>query len=187
MGSQELLAALRQEGDRKAGKIREEAEAAAARLKEEAGARLARLREEHARAQERAIEVEERAALAGAERAARRIRLAGTQRLAERLFALALTLLPGFRNAAYPELFARLAGELPPREWAALRVNPADLEQAQALFARARIEPDPAISGGLEAWAQGGELQVVDTLEKRLERGWPELLPLLLGEVENGA
>jgi V/A-type H+-transporting ATPase subunit E len=167
--------------------IREEAEAAAARLKEEASARLAQLSGEHAREQERAIEAEERAALAEAERSARRIRLAATQRLVGRLFELALTLLPGLRNAAYPELFARLAGALPPREWETLRVNPADLERAQALFALARIEPDPAISGGLEAWAQGGELQVVDTLEKRLERGWPELLPLLLGEVENGA
>jgi V/A-type H+/Na+-transporting ATPase subunit E len=185
VGSEQLLAALRQEGERRAGEIREEAEVAAARLRSEAAARLALLREEHAREQARAIEAEMSAVLAEAERAARGVRLAGAQRLAARLFDLALALLPALRDGEYPELFARLAGALPPREWGTLRVNPADRVQAQTLFARARIETDPAISGGLEAWAQGGELQVVDTLEKRLERGWPEMLPLLLREVEN--
>jgi len=186
VGSEELLAALRHEGEKKAKAIREEAEAAAAELKGEAAARLALLREKHAQEQALAVEAAQRAVLAEAERAARRIRLAGVERLAGRLFELTLGLLPGL-NREYPELFALLAGELPPREWETLRVNPADLERAGALFPGARIEPDPAISGGLDAGAPGGELQVVNTLEKRLERGWPELLPLLLKEVENSA
>lgn len=187
MGSLELLAALRGEGEKRAGAIREEAEVEAARLKHEAAARLKLAREEHARQQALAIEAQESAVLAEAGRAARRIRLAGEQRLAERLFKLALTLLPRLRDGEDPESFVRLASELPPCAWETLRVNPGDLAKAQALFGRARIEPDPAISGGLEAWAKGGELQVVNTLEKRLERGWPELLPLLLKEVADSA
>jgi V/A-type H+-transporting ATPase subunit E len=187
MGTGELLAALRSEGERKAGVIREEAEAEAARLKGEVAATLSLLRQRYAQEQARAAEAEEGAILAEAYRAARRIRLAAAERLAERLFKLALALLPHLRSGEYPALFAHLATELPPCEWETVRVNPADVEQAAALFARPRIVPDPSISGGLEALAEGGKMQVVNTLEKRLERGWPELIPLLLKEVENDA
>lgn len=187
MGSDELLAALRREGESKTRAIREEAEAASARLRGEAVARLALLREEYARQQGRAIEAELRAAAAQAERAARCLRLAGDQRLAARLFNLALTLLPRLRDGECGALFARLSGELPPCQWETVRVNPADLEPAGLLFASARIVPDCAISGGLEALAKGGDLRVVNTLEKRLERGWAELLPLLFKELADGA
>lgn len=186
MGAEELLAALREEGERKARAVREKAGDTGARLRDEAALRLAQLRDGYARQQTAAIEVEERTILAEAGRAARRIRLAGAELLAERLLGVAHTLLPGL-GAEDPELFGRLAGELPPRTWETLRVNPADLAHAQALFPLARIETDPGISGGMEAWAPGRELQVVNTLEKRLERAWPELLPLLLEELIDGA
>jgi V/A-type H+-transporting ATPase subunit E len=185
VGTEELLAALRSEGERRAASIRDEAEAAAARLKGEAAASLAALSERYGREQARTVEAEEGAILAEAERAARRARLEGAQRVAGRLFQLALGLLPSLRSGENRALLARLAGELPPFEWETVRVNPADLEQAAALFAGARIVPDPGISGGLETVAQQGRTRVVNTLEKRLERGWPELLPLLLKEVEN--
>lgn len=187
MGSEELLAALRHEGEKKVALIREEAEAAAARLRSEAAARLAQLREESAQKQAGAVRAEQRAAAVEAGHAARDILLAAEQRLAQRLFTLALTLLPRIRDAEYPAFFARLAGELPSREWETLQVNPADLELAAILFARARTVPDPAISGGMDALAQGGRLRVINTLEKRLERGWTELLPLILEEVEKSA
>lgn len=187
MGSEELLAALRREGEGTTRAIRAEAEAAAARLKGEAVARLALLREQYARQLERAVEAEQRAAAAAAEAAARGIRLAGEQRLADRLFTLALTLLPSLRDGESGALFARLAGEIPPYQWETLRLNPEDAASAFLLFAPARIVPDPTISGGMEAQAKGAEIRVVNTLEKRLERGWAELLPLLIKEVDEGA
>ena len=187
MGSEELLAALRSEGDKKAGLIRKEAEAEAARLKDEAAASRARLREEFQQEQARSIAAAEGDILAEAERTARRIRLAEAGKLAERLYDLALRLLPRFRGEDYPRIFSRLAAELPPVDWETIRVNPADAETAGYLHPRARIVPDTAISGGMEALAEGGRIEVVNTLEKRLERGWPELLPGLLEEIENSA
>jgi len=81
-------------------------------------------------------------------------------------------------------VFSRLAAELPPIAWETLRVNPADAEVATRLFPRARIVPDSAICGGMEALAEEGRIRVINTLEKRLERVWPELLPALIEETE---
>lgn len=183
MGAGELLAALRDEGERKAEAIREKADDEARQLRDEAAERLARTRERLAAASESAVEADMHSRHAEAERAARLLLLAGHDRLARRLWELSLGLLPSLRGDAYPEIFASLAGDLPPREWDRIRVSPADLELARGHFPGARIEPAPAISGGLEAATRGGELQVIDTFEKRLERGWPELLPLILNEV----
>jgi V/A-type H+-transporting ATPase subunit E len=36
----------------------------------------------------------------------------------------------------------------------------------------------------MEALADEGRIRVINTLEKRLERGWPELLPVLIEETE---
>lgn len=187
MGSEELLAALRKEGDRKSEAIRAEAESAARRLTEEAAQQQALTRDRYAREQAKGLAAVQRSLLVEAEHAARLVRLASYEKLAQRLWQLALALLPTLRDDDYPALFARLAAELPPRDWKQVRVNPADLERAQGLFPKARLEPDRGISGGLVAWAQGEEMQVVDTLEKRLERAWPELLPLILKEVETSA
>ncbi len=184
MGFEELLAALRSEGEKKAAAIRREAETEATRLKDEAAARFARLREEVHQGQTSAIAAEEGTILTEAERTARQIRLAEAEKLAERLYALALRVLPRLRERDYPGIFSSLAAELPPAAWETVRVNPADGELAGYLFPTALIEPDPAISGGMEALAEGGRIRVVNTLEKRLERGWPELLPDLLGEAE---
>jgi len=35
----------------------------------------------------------------------------------------------------------------------------------------------------MESAADGGRLRIVNTLEKRLERGWPELMPELFREI----
>lgn len=187
MGAAELLAALRSEGERKAGLIREQADAEAARLRTEAEAGLCRLREEARQEQAKAIAAANSAILAGAEREGRRLRLAAQERLAERLFELARRLLPRLRSGDYPATFARLAAELPPAAWEEVRVNPADADLAAALFPGARVVTDAAIHGGLETLAAGGRVQVVNTLEKRLERGWPELLPALLEEIQTRA
>jgi V/A-type H+/Na+-transporting ATPase subunit E len=187
VGTAELLAALRSEGERKAGLIREQADADAARLRAEAEAGLCRLREEARREQERAGAAAGAAILAQAEREARLLRLAAQERLAERLHGVARRLTCRLRGDDYPAVFARLAAELPPVPWEEVRVNPADAELAATLFPGARIAPDDAICGGLVASAEGGRMEVINTLETRLERGWPELLPTLLEEVEHHA
>lgn len=187
MGTAELLAALRSEGKRKDEAIRRRAGEEAARLREEAALGLARLREMHLQEQERLIAAQERAILAEAERAARRVRLVAEEEMASRFHDLARRLLPRLRDGDYPAAFARLAAELPPLAWETVRVNPADGERAVVLFPGARIETDPAISGGMEAITEGGRMRVVNTLEKRLARGWPDILPHLLAEAATDA
>ena len=187
MATEELLDALRSDGEKQAAAIRREAEAAATRLREEAAARRAGRREEWRQAEARAAAVAASVILAEAEREARKIRLAALAKLAERLQDLARRLLPRLRDAGYPALFARLAAELPPAEGETVRVNPADAALAAAAFPAARVVPDPAIAGGLELLAEEGRIQLSNTLEKRLERAWPALLPDLLAELENHA
>ena len=184
MGSEELLAALRSEAEEKTRIMRQEAAAEAARLKGEAAAGLARLREQFQQEQARTIAAQESAILAEAERTARRARLAAAEKLAEKLYELARKLLPHLREKDYPGIFSLLAAELPPIGWETLRVNPTDAEIAADLFPRARIVPDTAICGGMEALAEEGRIRIINTLEKRLERVWPELLPALIEETE---
>lgn len=187
MGTGELLAALRSTGEKKAGDIRREAEATADRLREEAADRLALLQEESRQEAERRVATQREALCAEGERKARQIRLAAQEQLARRLYDVARRLLPRLRGDGYPEIFRRLAAELPPAQWEKVRVNPADEGLAASLFPGARITTDVAVCGGLEALAGEGRLRVDNTLEKRLERGWPELLPLLIEETGSDA
>lgn len=182
MGAEELLAALRSEGERKAEAIWACAEEQARQLRGEAEKVSDRRGERRARERDAAVEALRQSHRAGAQRAARLILLAGQDQLARRLWQLACGLLATLRDDAYPDLFACQAEALPDREWEQVKVNPADLELARRHFPQARIETDPSISGGLEAVSRGEELRVVDTFEKRLERSWPELLPALLKE-----
>ena len=187
VGTAELLAALRSEGERETALIREQAEAEAARLRAEAEAGLCRLREESRQEQASAGAAAGAAILAQAEREARLLRLAAQERLAERLHGLARRLTCRLRDDDYPAVFARLAAELPPVAWEEVRVNPADAELTRPFFPGAQVVADNGICGGLAARAAGGRIEVVNTLETRLERGWPELLPLLLREFEHHA
>jgi vacuolar-type H+-ATPase subunit E/Vma4 len=45
------------------------------------------------------------------------------------------------------------------------------------------VVADPAITGGLVAVTADGSLTVVNTLDSRLERCWPDLLPHLIAEL----
>ena len=183
MGATELIEALRSEGEKKALAIRRETEAEIARLRAEASATLGRLREEYGREQAAAGALAERAILAEAERKVLLIRLAAENKLAERLHALARSSLPLLRSRDYDRTFSLLATELPASAWETVRVNPADSERAATQFPAAEVIADSSISGGMEIAAAGGRLRIVNTLERRLERGWPELLPVLFREI----
>ncbi len=183
MGAKELIEALRSEGEKQAQALRRKIEAEIARLRADASADLDRLREEYARQQVASSNNVERAILAEAECKARITRLAAENKLAERLHALARSSLSLLRDRDYDRTFALLAAELPLSAWETVRVNPADTERATVLFAAATIVADGSISGGMECAAAGGRLRIVNTLEKRLERLWPELLPVLFTEI----
>ena len=183
MGYRELIDSLRSEGEEKVRAIRQTTATEAARIEEESAARIATLREQYARRQEDAVAARIDALLARAAREQAMIRLEAENRLADRLYQAARSSLSVLRDDRYPELFAALARELLPYRWERVRVNPADRELARPLFPEAHIETDQGITGGMEVVANGGWMQIDNTLEKRLARGWPEMVPRLMDAI----
>ena len=183
MAYRELIDALRQEGEEKRAALRRELDVEAARLEEEAAGRAGRLREEFERRLAEAVADQRRELLAAARKKGELALLAAENALAERLNRIARTSLPLLRGDDPERLFTLLAEELPPADWERVTVNPADAGAARRLFPAAEIVADDAVAGGLAAVASEGRLRVDNTLEKRLERGWPELLPPLMEEL----
>jgi vacuolar-type H+-ATPase subunit E/Vma4 len=114
---------------------------------------------------------------------ARSIRLGAEKTLSDRFFSVARASLAQLRLTGYPEIFEKLARELPPLPWKIVRVHPADKELARAFFPDAEIAPVETITGGLDAATADGAIRVVNTFEKRIERAWADLLPLLIKDV----
>jgi V/A-type H+-transporting ATPase subunit E len=183
MGYRELTDALLSDGDEKVRQIWQATEAEADRIRGEAAARIRKLQDDYGRRQESATAAETGIILAEAERQAALIKLEAEKVLAGRLYTLAHGTLAQLRDDRYAELFAALAEELLPCTWQTVRVNPVDSELAEASFPGAAVETDSGITGGMEVIAEGGRVRVDNTLEKRLERAWPELLPRLLNAI----
>ncbi|MHB1348386.1 MAG: V-type ATP synthase subunit E [Desulfobulbaceae bacterium] len=186
MGIELLLQDLRRKSEDRLDAIRRRAESEAAALRAEQEKGLAAARElmagEHAAAEREAAEP----IIRTAEIDALRIRDEARRQMADRLAGTAREMLAEVCSADYPKIFAGLAAELPDLAWSVVRINPRDLALARRHFPGAEIETDPAITGGFVALREGGRHRVVNTLERRLERAWPYLLPELLREVEEG-
>ena len=176
MGYRELIEAITREGEEKIAELRREAGAEGERIRTSAAAGIEVVREEASRRLAAATaEAMGEAEVRGVEEG-RRIRTEAEQALAERLYRLARCSL-GRLRVDPDRLFTLLAAELPAADWERVAVNPADRAVAGRTFPGAAIVDEPAITGGCEAEAEGGRIRIVNTLEKRLERGWPELLP----------
>mgnify|MGYP001051195309 CR=1 FL=1 len=183
MGHRELLTALRRKGEEKARELRSGCAEEEEKLRAAAAERLLLLKGEADERRTAACAEHRRKILAEAGHEASLVRQRAEHDLALRLERLARECLPRLRDARYPALLARMANELPPGEWGEVRVNPMDRELATPLFQGARITPAPEICGGLEAISMDGGLTVMSTLESRLEKGWDDLLPLLMAAV----
>lgn len=183
MARQELEAALRRQGEEKAREIWRSAERSARQLRDETGAKLRESRDKSRLRQEGEASRLVDDAGASARFRARLQRLAVEQRLVDRLRGLAATLLPQLAEAGGEQLFGALAAELPEFDWSLVKVNRRDAGPARDRFKTAEISIDEGISGGLEAQDDEGRLVVTNTLEKRLEQLWPELLPVMLKEL----
>lgn len=111
--------------------------------------------------------------------------------LAERLYQLAQKELPWLREQCGSRLLAAWVKDLPQVEWSRLRVSESEVALASSLFPEAEVTGDRSISGGFVATSKDGRITVVNTLEKRLERAWPRILPelfrALLKEDEHAA
>jgi len=184
MGRDELVAALRRQTEEKIASQWEEARAKAREIRKERENRLSRLREELAASRREAARVEAEAVLRQAEGEIRDRTLRTEREVSERLYRIGVGLLPELRGENDEKSFRSLSEELPPFLWSALRVNPADVDLASTLFPDADVTGDERIAGGLDAASDGDRVRVVNTYEKRLERAWEELLPILLRDVE---
>ncbi len=184
MGYQELIVALRSEGEEKIQAIRQEAEAEAGALRTKAAREIERIRAEHDRQQSKAVADLSGEALAEAAARARAIRLRAEQELSDRMARLARASLAQLRDDRYAETFAALVRELPHHPWEVVRVNPVDVRLAKIYFPGAEIVPDGTVTGGLEVTDKEGRIRVVNTLETRMERSWPEIFPGLVRKLE---
>lgn len=185
MTCEALITELRRQGEAEKQAIWQAVEAEAAVYRRNAEQRWAS--EQDAAEEERRLAAEARA---------REIRLAaeqeGRQRqgqaeieLAERLYHLARRVMPVLQDEVRGEMFVRLARELPARTWERVHVNPSDLAWAREFFPQAEVVADGDITGGVEALDREGGLRVINTLEKRLERGWPLILPAIFAELRS--
>jgi len=187
MGCKELIESLRAAGNGKIRALRADAEQETERIRTEAESRIGALRAAHAR--ERSVAADEHAEriLADANAEARRLRLGTERALAERLHALARGTLPMLRNEGYADVFAEFVRELPVFPWKSIRVNAVDLDLARKHFPGAEIVADPGITGGFIAVSSRDELQIVNTLERRLDSLWEEMLPEIMRDAAEAA
>lgn len=183
MSQQELMASLQRAAEKEIAALWQATEQEAQRLRAQAQQQQQALRDELLSAAEQQAAKQAAARDQLALRQERSLRLEAEAALAERLVRLARELLPQLRGGDDRQIFTALATELPPVRWGALRVHPDDLPLARQLFPEVEIAADQRISGGLEAVTADGGLRVVNTLEKRLQRLWPQLLPQLRKEV----
>lgn len=183
MGQTELEAALRRDGDVRAREIWARSELAADRLRQEQQRLLER--EEHdanALLQTELLRLKT-ARQTEALRGAQRCRLDTEDTVAKRLRGLAEKQLSAMAAAGGAQLFRNLAAEIPDHHWQRVQVNLRDRALAAELFPHAEIELCEDIIGGLVVLNEGERIQIENTLGKRLQHLWPELLPELMAEL----
>lgn len=178
-----MIESLRLAGEGKVRLIRQEAEQEAKVLQAAVAGKIEELRKHYADKLISAEGDETLRALAEAGNHARRVRLEAEKALSDRLYSIACSSLHLLRDNGYPAVFEKLALELPSFPWKLVRVNPADLSMARKYFPNAEIIPVENIAGGVDAAVADSTVRVINTLEKRLERAWNELIPLLVKDV----
>ncbi len=181
MGCEELIESLRKEAEEKVREIWREAEEEAGLIRANVSGRLDAMGRE--RPDRKSSEEEVRDILLEAENKARGIRLEAEDKLSARLYCLALSSLGFLREEGYEEIFGKLVSELPSYEWRRVRANPLDFSLAKKYFPEAEITADKDITGGVAVEGREGDVRVINTFEKRLERSWLQMLPDLLGDI----
>lgn len=183
MGRRELLLALQREGGETMAAIAAAAAAEEERLRAEAELRREGGQQEHELRRELLCSGRRMALVSKAAREAELIRLRTEHALSQRLYERARICLRDACKNGGERLFRALAAELPGVPWRSVCCSPADAAAASATFPGAAIIADAEISGGCRGASADGTLTVDNSMEKRLERAWPDLLPQLLAEL----
>jgi len=184
MGCKELIASLRSTGEEKARAIMQEAEAEATAFRQDILHRIEELRKASAGEQSLAASALAVKVRSEAESSARTLRTGAEQALAARLFLLAAVHVGILREQGYARAFRNMAGELPSLSWKTVRVNAVDRDLAREQFPQAEIVVDDHITGGMDAATDDDRVRVINTLEKRLERAWTDMLPGLIDDIQ---
>lgn len=183
MGRRELLEALHREGRERMDAIAGRGAAEEERLRSESEQRRDELRREHEQQRDVLCSVLQRTLIATAAREASLVRLRAEHALSLRLHERARLCLKQLRQDNPEQLFHALAAELPAVPWQTVWTTPGDTVQASGQFPDASIIPDETLSGGLKVVSADDSLTVDNSLETRLERLWPDLLPHLMAEL----
>ncbi len=183
MGHKELIESLYSEADKKISLLWKTAKTDAENIRSETVQHIGRLRENLNSIEAGAVESETAAVTGKAERESRSIVLSAEKELSERLRELASSCLNELRGHEYEYVFSMLCRELPAAEWKTVRVNPADIDIAGRSFPEADIIPDENITGGMTVFLENDEVRVSNTFEKRLEKTWEEISPLIIKEI----
>jgi vacuolar-type H+-ATPase subunit E/Vma4 len=183
MGRRELLEALHREGLESMDAIVAGGAAEEQRLRSAAEERRQDLLCEHERQRERLCSDQSRTLRTRAVREAALIRLRAEHALSLRLYERARSCLKQLRGGHAEQLFLALAAELPAASWQRVWVNPVDSGPASACYPGASIIEDETQAGGLRTTTADGSLSIDNSLETRLERVWPDLLPQMIAEI----
>ncbi len=183
MGYQELIASLRKEAEENVRSIQEEADAEVKRLREEASGKIKGLQARYEEIREKSIKEIQEKIISEARYRARQIRLQAEHALSERLYSLASGSIKMLREKDYEEVFFMLVKELPDLQCKEIRVHPEDMGITRKYFSDTEIIPDETITGGFEAVRKDGRMIVINTFNKRLEKAWDMILPLIIKDI----
>lgn len=179
MGYKELIEAIKEEGEKRIKEIWSEAETRAGIIRKELELKIEGLKTEYGERFNSEIEKRKTMIYRDANKKASQIMLKASEELSERLFSIALSLLPNLRGDNYREVFKALLKEIPKSDWVTVKVNPEDITLAESLLPGAEVIGEGSIAGGFVVINKDGNL-ITNTFEKRLERLWPEILPEIL-------
>ena len=183
MGHRELIESLRKDGEETVNRLWSEVKAEAEKIDAETSRRIKELREKYQKEQEAAVNKEEESIISAVRNRAHIIKLTAERSLSERLFPLALSRLPELRGTGYRDVFSLLVKEIPHTHWKEVRVAPQDVEIAREHFPDSNCLAGENISGGLEVVREDGMVRITNTFEKRLEKAWEDILPLLIRSI----
>ena len=184
MGHEELLADIQKKGDEQVREIWRQAKNEVNEIKTQAAQKIDEGKNSLRQKETSACDEERMSVLMSAGKNANQIFINAEQKLAERIYALAQTSLQMLNARNNESVFNALAHELPDCAWDEVIVHPDDRKLAKARFKENRITTDNTISGGLKAIGNHETIHINNTLEKRLERAWPLLLPQLIKHVK---
>lgn len=193
MGLTHLLEALERDAQREIDRLSAAARAEADGIAAESNTRLAKRRRQELDEVDRRHSFELEQALTAARRAGHRTVLEAGQRLQQRLFDCVRGLLPGaldqetYQKKALPAALdrARAAlGEGP----VTIRCTPSLRSVIEALGTTTGISvvADDAVGSGFIMQVTDGSVDVIDTLEERLERRRPELTRWMVEQLGAG-